>query len=148
MTGVCVMRTAITFKNVMLAAPLILTVLLILPHSAIALNNAELTGTYEGHVEFANVQPKIILCFDCEKDGSLKGKISLPDQNQHDMPVTNIKIEGNTVCFELSSGRATACFEGVYSVQDHTIIGKLTQAGQAFPFELKCQDKKRAMKVK
>ena len=125
-----------------------LMALLIAPVAGIASNQAEMVGTYEGSVEFTSAQPKIILCLGCDQSGMLKGEISLPDQNQNNLPVSNIRVEGDNVYFELSNGRATACFKGIYSADQKTICGKLTQAGQEFPFELKYQDKERTMKLK
>ncbi len=112
------------------------TVLIVIPNLAWSVNQPNVTGNWEGFVKFTSVQPKIILNLERSENGSLKGDISLPMQNQHNLPVSNITVEGDNISFDLSTGRATASFKGVYSAETHTISGDFSQAGQTFPFEL------------
>ena len=134
------MITRFPLNNALLCC--LLMTLISIPNSGLAVGQMQCTGQWEGCIEFTSAQPKIILNIDTDEDGSLCGKVNLPNQNEKDMPVTNLTVEDNVICFDLVNGKACARFEGTFTAETQTIQGDFIQAGHKYPFELKMKDDK------
>jgi len=113
------------------------SLLLALTGSVSAVELTNLTGQWEGHVQFTTVQPELQVKLDSDGDGSLTGSISLPQQDKYDIPLKDIVVDGDKVSFVLSTDRASASFAGTYSKDTQIISGDFVQAGQTYPFQLK-----------
>ena len=137
-----------TAGHVLVIGALAFAALIAGPDQALAGHQPDLTGDWEGWVKFTSAQPKVLLSLEQSGDGTFSGTISLPMQDRHDLPVSNIEVDGNRISFDLSTGHATASFKGRYSEETDTISGDFIQAGATFPFELKCKTATRAMSGK
>ncbi|MCF7811927.1 hypothetical protein K9N50_13185 [bacterium] len=118
----------------------LLIMIFVFTSQTMAVVPSNITGQWEGNIEFSSVQPKLLINLEPAQDGSLKGDISLPMQDQHNMPLKDICLEGDCVSFCLSTERAEAHFKGAYDAKMNTISGEFIQAGCSYPFQLKMKD--------
>ena len=121
-----------------------LTIIFVISSSAFAADPSNITGQWEGNIEFSSVQPKLLVNLAPAADGSLKGDISLPMQDQHNLPLKDICLDGDCVSFCLSTERAEAHFKGTYDAKTQTISGEFIQAGCSYPFQLTMKDEERS----
>lgn len=113
-----------------------------------ALSPAQTQITASGHWEGAiDAQGNIIeMSVELVRDdkGLWKGLISISAQQLSNYPLSNVKVEGANVAFEMSSVQGLPTFRGKLSGDGKNISGELTQAGMSFPFKL---DKKGDAKI-
>jgi len=114
----------------------LLALIFVFASQALGADPAHITGQWEGYIEFSSVQPKLLVNLEPTANGSLKGDISLPMQDQHNLPLKDISMEGDCVSFSVSTERAEAHFKGTYNVKMKTISGEFTQACCNYPFQL------------
>lgn len=86
-------------------------------------------GVWEGSINVPNQPLPIIVEF-----GADKGTISIPVQGVNDYPLTNTKLNGADVFFDMNIQGQKLTFDG--KVEQEKITGTFTQQGQNFPFEL------------
>jgi CubicO group peptidase (beta-lactamase class C family) len=94
---------------------------------------AGLTGHWEGNIEIPGQKLGVNLDFTQEGD-AWKGDISIPLQNAKDIPLINIKLEGNAATFEIQGVPGTPTFKG--TLEGSKIAGDFIQSGATFPFAL------------
>jgi len=111
-------------------AALVATVLIAAPVLA---QETELTGHWEGNIELPGQKLGVNLDFTQEGD-AWKGDISIPLQNAKDIPLINIKLEGNAATFEIQGIPGTPTFKG--TLEGSKIAGDFTQSGATFPFSV------------
>ncbi|MGB8319107.1 MAG: M1 family aminopeptidase, partial [Ignavibacteriaceae bacterium] len=90
-------------------------------------------GTWHGTLEQMGMKMKMILHI-IGKDGKLEAKTDSPDQGVKDIPISEIKINGDSLFFKL--GAASAVFEGTLDRKKMIISGLWNQAGSAYPLSL------------
>jgi len=121
-----------------------LAIIFVMSSSTLAADTSNIIGQWEGHIEFSSVQPKLLVNLEPAVNGSLKGDISLPMQDQHNLPLKEICLDGDCVSFSLSTKRAEAVFKGTYDAKFQTISGEFIQAGYSYPFQLKLKSDERS----
>jgi len=115
---------------------LLLIILIIYP--AIASVNQKLTdptiqGSWEGAIEIMLTELIILVYFTMEDD-TLRATIDIPQQMAHNLPLSNLRYENDTVYFELPAGPGLAVFDGARD--GDKISGKFSQAGMTGTFYL------------
>lgn len=85
-----------------------------------------LDGPWEGTIAIMGQELRIIVRFDAS-GGELKATIDIPQQMAADLPLSNVRREGERVHFELAAGPGLAVFDGVLA--QGNIRGDFTQAG-------------------
>lgn len=93
-----------------------------------------IAGHWSGEIEIPGTKLGFDIDFEQKQDGSWSGDISIPMQNAKDLPLGNIRVEGNDVSFEISGVPGSPTFKGALSDDGQRISGQFTQGGQAFPF--------------
>jgi CubicO group peptidase (beta-lactamase class C family) len=92
-------------------------------------------GHWDGSIDIPGT--KLAIDVDLSQEGGAwKGDISIPLQNAKDLPLTNIRVEGATVDFEIQGIPGTPTFHGTLSADGGKIAGDFAQGGGKFPFEL------------
>ncbi len=86
----------------------------------------DLDGPWEGAIAIMGQELKIIVRFD-GSGGELKATIDIPQQMAADLPLSNVRREGERVHFELAAGPGLAVFDG--ALAQGKIRGDFTQAG-------------------
>lgn len=89
-------------------------------------------GSWSGAIEIPNQPLNINVEF--EDDDQLTGMISIPVQGVQNYPLSNIKMEGNTLSFSMEIQNQLIMFDG--TIDGAVIAGTFKQNGQSFPFEL------------
>jgi CubicO group peptidase (beta-lactamase class C family) len=103
----------------------------------LAAEPASPAGHWDGAIEIPGTKLAIDVDLVQGEGGAWKGDISIPLQKARDLPLTNIKVEGTAVSFEIQGVPGTPTFNGTLSADGATIAGDFTQGGGKFPFELK-----------
>ncbi len=106
-------------------------IFIVLPGGDIA--PEKLRGPWEGAISIMGQELGIIVRFD-ENGGILKGTIDIPMQMAADLPLSNLKREGERIHFELAAGPGVAVFDGV--IHQGNMAGDFTQAGIKGSFKL------------
>lgn len=86
-------------------------------------------GVWEGSINIPNQVLSIMVEFEADK-----GMISIPIQGLNDYPLTNAKLNGIDVTFDMNIQGQKLTFVG--KVEQEKMTGTFTQQGQTFPFEL------------
>ena len=92
-----------------------------------------LTGTWTGQIETPPIPLDFIVTF--EDDEGWKGYLSIPIQNLHDYPLSNLSLQDDEISFDMELPQETINFEGELT-SDSSIEGTFTQRGLSFPFQL------------
>ncbi|HEX4963256.1 MAG TPA: serine hydrolase [Thermoanaerobaculia bacterium] len=93
-----------------------------------------LAGHWEGAIEIPGTKLGIDVDFKPGEGGAWTGDISIPLQNAKDLPLTGIKLEGNSVAFEIQGIPGSPTFHG--ALDGDKIAGDFEQGGGKFPFSL------------
>ncbi len=101
------------------------------------LSHRDLIGKWEGAINVPGTTLNISIDFSKKTDGSWQGDIDIPLQGAKDLPLTNIKLAGSAVSFDLPNVPGNPTFKGAIAADGNSISGDFTQAGQTFPFTLK-----------
>ncbi len=96
----------------------------------------DLAGIWEGAIELPGTRLGITIEFKSGPDGSLTGDIDIPLQNARDLPLSNIRVFGDSTTFDLPNVPGSPRFAGVTAPDRQSIAGDFTQGGQTFPFQL------------
>jgi len=100
------------------------------------LSQQSLKGIWEGAIKTPGMDLSINIEFNKNSDGSWKGDIDIRQQQAKDLPLTNIKLEGSAVSFDLPNVPGNPSFRGTLAADGKTITGDFTQSGQKFAFNL------------
>ena len=90
-----------------------------------------LDGQWEGAIDIAGTQLGILVKFD-SRTGALTAAIDIPQQGAVDLPLDDVRLDGDAVHFAI--GAAGAIFNG--TLEGQTIRGEFAQAGATGTFEL------------
>ncbi len=101
-------------------------------------NEDDLVGTWLGKLKFQSVELRLVVKVEL-KDGKLFALIDSPDQGAKDIPVSDIKINGDSVI--VVSALIGGKFEGVLIKDSLKLVGVWKQGGGSFPVEMKKVDK-------
>lgn len=101
-----------------------------------AQNQPTASGHWEGAVEVQGTALEIVVDVARDAKGMWKGAISIPSQNLKDYPLSNLKVDGASLSFEMAGAQGLPTFKGKLAADGKTIVGELSQAGQTFPFKL------------
>ncbi len=94
-----------------------------------------LEGHWEGTIELPTGKLEVDLDFRPAGDG-WAGDISIPAQMARDLPLENVKIEGNRAYFAIQGVPGAPTFQGTFAEDGKSISGTFIQSGAAFPFSL------------
>ncbi len=111
---------------------------------AFAQNQATASGHWEGSIDAQGNLIEISVDLMRDDKGSWKGLLAITAQQLTNYPLSNVKVEGANVAFEMSSVQGLPTFKGKLSADGKTISGDLAQAGMNFTFKL---DKKGDAKI-
>lgn len=117
-------------KSKVLATGVLIAILMAVP----LLAQEGLTGHWEGDIDLPAQKLGVNLDFTQEGD-AWKGDISIPLQNARDLPLVNVKLEGNAATFEIQGIPGNPTFKG--TLEGSKIAGDFTQSGATFPFALR-----------
>lgn len=92
-----------------------------------------LAGHWEGAIELPGQKLGVNLDFQQEGD-AWKGDISIPLQNATDLPLVNVKLDGDAATFEIQGVPGTPTFKG--KLEGDRIAGDFSQSGATFPFSV------------
>lgn len=114
--------------------------------ASIVMGQIDISGTWDGAIEIPNLKLQIIIRFTKEKS-NFQGGIDIPKQNAKNLPLTEIKIEKQTISFKLPAAPGNARFHGKIE-KANSIKGSFKQSGLTFPFHLTKRTPKVAKKQK
>ncbi len=114
--------------------------LLICPPVASAQDNKNISGQWDGSIKVPGMDLGINVEFKLDSAGNQIGNVDIPMQGAVDLPLTNIKLEYNTITFDLSGVPGNPSFKGTLSDNGQNISGDFSQGGQAYPFALARKD--------
>lgn len=106
--------------------------LLVGPASAAA---PSLEGHWEGGIDLPTGRLEVDLDFRLT-DGGWAGDITIPAQMARDLPLGNVKIEGNRAYFAIREVPGDPTFQGTFAEDGRSISGTFIQGGASFPFSL------------
>ena len=115
--------------------PLSLVALLLVVPSATAQQRDRFAGHWAGFVRL----PAREAAFDLDlvlTEGRYSGDISIPSQNTRDVPLTELRITGDSIRWIISGVPGIPTFAGVLSADGKSITGTVTQGAGSFPFSL------------
>jgi hypothetical protein len=116
-----------------------ITVALFASHSvcaSTAQNQPTASGHWEGAIDVQGNALEIIIDLTRSDNGLWKGAIAIPSQSLKGYPLSNLKVEGANVSFEMASAPGLPTFKGKLSADGKSIAGELSQSGMTFPFKL------------
>ncbi|MDI6849626.1 MAG: serine hydrolase [Candidatus Saccharicenans sp.] len=96
----------------------------------------KISGHWEGAIELPGMKLEIQVDFRLSAEKKLEGVISIPVQKAKDLPLENIKIEGNEISFAISGVPGNPIFKGRLEEGGQKMAGNFNQSGQSFPFNL------------
>jgi hypothetical protein len=94
------------------------------------------SGHWEGSIDVEGNMLEVMVDLTRAADGSWKGVIAIPAQSLKDYPLSNLKVEGSAISFEMASVEGSPTFKGKLSADGKTVTGNLSQSGMIFPFKL------------
>jgi hypothetical protein len=126
----------------------LLSIVILLSSFSISPSSAQTQATASGHWEGSiDAQGNIIeVGVDLVRDdkGLWKGLINIAAQQLNAYPLSNVKVDGANVGFEMSSVPGLPTFKGKLSADGKIISGEVMQSGMNFTFKL---DKKGDAKI-
>lgn len=108
--------------------------------SIFAFNNNEndLVGTWLGKLKIQAIELRLVIRVEM-KDGKLSALLDSPDQGTKDIPISEIKMVGDSVF--VKSALIGGSYEGIFNKDSLIISGTWKQGGAALPMELRKVDK-------
>lgn len=97
---------------------------------------AMVAGDWQGSIQFPGEVLQVSVHLQQGAKGEWSGTIDIPAQKAKGLPLTQIKLEGQQLSFQISGVPGNPTFKGQLSDQEHTLSGKFEQAGQSFDFSL------------
>src|ERR1044072_5235276 len=105
---------------------------------------ATVVGHWEGSIDAQGNIVEITVDLVRDDKGLWKGLIAIPAQQLTNYPLSNVKVEGPNVAFEMASAQGVPTFKGKLAADGKNIAGEMSQAGMNFTFKL---DKKGEAKI-
>ena len=99
-------------------------------------SQATASGHWQGSIDVHGNEIELAVDLTRSDNGSWKGVIAIPSQSLKDYPLSNVKVEGANVTFEMASVQGQPTFKGKLSADGKTIAGDLSQSDMTFPFKL------------
>ena len=99
----------------------------------------KVTGIWQGRLQFPGFESRIAFQIVKSAHGQLTAVMLKPDENDDQIPVTRIKIENESIHFEIDSLKMT--FDGKMDTPGQTIAGQWRQGQLAQPLTLRRVDK-------
>lgn len=115
---------------------IVLFALLLASITASAQTTASAAGHWEGAVDTPNGQLGINVDIARQEGGKWAGEIGIPSQGLSGYPLSNLKVEGASVYFEMRGAPGVPTFNGKLSDDGKTISGEMTQGGAKMPFKI------------
>lgn len=91
-------------------------------------------GTWLGEAEFAGSKYRLVFHIKVDEDGVLTGTLDSPDRGVKDIPLSEVRLTGEKVLFEISGGAAK--YEGQILENATTIEGVWTEGPTILPLIL------------
>jgi pimeloyl-ACP methyl ester carboxylesterase len=107
-------------------------------HSESIIKEDDLVGTWLGKLKFQTTELRLVIRVEI-KDGKLSALLDSPDQGTKDIPISEIKLTGDSVF--VVSALIGGKYEGLLYKDSLKIVGVWKQSGGSFPLELKKVDK-------
>ncbi|HET9530392.1 MAG TPA: serine hydrolase, partial [Blastocatellia bacterium] len=104
--------------------------------TAILAQGANSAGHWEGSIDTPNGPLAISIDLAPGKDGKWAGEIGVPSQGLSGYPLSNVKVEGASVSFEMRGSPGVPAFNGKLSEDGKTISGEMKQGGTTMPFKI------------
>lgn len=101
-------------------------------------NENELVGTWLGKLKVQTTELRLVIRIQMQ-DGKLSGLLDSPDQGTKDIPISEIKLNGDSVT--VISAIIGARFIGIFQGDSVKITGVWKQGGGSLPVEFKKVDK-------
>ena len=111
----------------------VFTLALLLGFGAAAAAQSPASGRWEGAITIMGQDLGIVVVLTA--DAPPKGTIDIPQQGAKDLPLANVRVEGQKVHFELAAGPGVAVFDG--ELKGEQLSGTFEQAGVKGTFALK-----------
>ncbi len=123
---------------------LVISFVLGINYFAIAIDNSDLVGRWEGEIDISGQKLGVIVKINKNKEG-LTGSLDIPAQGAMGIPLGKIESTGDEVILTVPQLQGNVKFRGM--LKNNKITGKFEQSGYKFPFELnkvadKADDKK------
>lgn len=93
----------------------------------------EAAGTWDGEVAIPGQALHVVVHL--EGDGTLRGRIDIPQQGAKGLALDNVIAEGERIGFRIAGVPGEPTFDG--RIDGDVIAGGFVQSGQRFPFELR-----------
>lgn len=106
-----------------------------LPTAVLQAQGPEVAGHWEGRIEIPGNTLQILVDFTAGEKG-LTGVVSIPIQQAKDLPLADIRREGDGIAFAIAGIPGNPAFKGKVSADGVAIKGDFTQGGATFPFVL------------
>ncbi|MFW6026026.1 MAG: alpha/beta hydrolase, partial [Candidatus Woesearchaeota archaeon] len=101
---------------------------------AIAIENSELSGRWEGEIDISGQKLGIIVKIN-ENEENLSGTLDIPAQGAMGIPLGKINLENDEVLLTVPQLQGNVKFKG--KLEKKKINGEFEQSGYSFSFELK-----------
>src|SRR5262249_55334135 len=84
-------------------------------------------GIWEGALDIRTIKLRLAFKIEKKEDGTLIAKMDSPDQGVKDIPMDEVKLDGNTLTIEFKAGKAS--YKGDIADDGQSIKGNWKQAG-------------------
>lgn len=98
---------------------------------------ADISGHWAGEIKLPNGPMPIDLDFSRSGEGGWSGDISIPAQQARDLPLADIRNDGNDFGWRMPGVPGDPMFRGTLSDDGQSLSGSFNQSGQIFPFEVR-----------
>jgi CubicO group peptidase (beta-lactamase class C family) len=120
----------------LLSMAVVLSFALVTAPAPLAAQSPDPTGSWRGEISIPASPLGIQVELSRADDGSWTGTIDIPTQGAAARSLTGVRVEGDSVWFEIADVPGEPGFRGVLAPDGATISGDFMQAGQRFPFHL------------
>jgi hypothetical protein len=93
-------------------------------------------GHWEGTIDTPNGAMGINVDLALSQSGKWEGELGIPSQNLSGFPLSNLKVEGANISFEMRGAPGKPTFNGKLSEDGKTIAGDMVQGGATLPFKI------------
>lgn len=99
-------------------------------------------GSWEGIVVYSPAELEVEIAVELLRDanGKLVGLIDIPTKPIDDEPLSNLKLDGNRISWDLVRDSGTFLFEGTLSADGNEIQGRSVDRGKSYDFTLRRRD--------
>ncbi len=97
--------------------------------------NSDISGTWEGFISICDIELDINVYIIIDEQGSYSASIDIPLQSAFGLELMNVRVNGDSIGFDLPSNLGVASFTGL--VDGDLISGAFNQRGVTESFELR-----------